>query len=157
MSNFPMSGTRDDMEQWIRDRANRDPQFRERLVRDPRGTAAEIIGKPVPAAQELIVIDPAPGKVYVVHRIDGTPVSTAGQDVGHALAAHVHHASYARDSIWSEMAGNAKGVLQSLGARVPPDANIEVLTETPTRLYLVLDAPHAKQSSLASWSLPSLT
>ena len=143
---FPITGTRKEMEQWLRDRAQEDADFRDRLLRDPRATAAAIVGHPIPEEIELNVIDPEPGKTYVLHRIDGTPLSsTDSDDDGDRIAAIVHRESFDHPAIWYDVMTNCKATLELIGVSVPDDVNVEVLTETPTRFFLVLSPPFAQK------------
>ena len=153
---FPFSGTRQEMERWLRDRADDDAQFRARLVDDTRGLAEQLTGKPVPAEVEFIVVDPSPGTTYVVHRIDGTPLAyDDSANLGDTIAAVIHQRSFDDPSVWDAVAASPHPVLQSLGVGVPGGARIEVLTETPTRFYLVLNP--ARRMKATEWSIPECT
>jgi len=47
-------------------RAFEDPDFRERLLADPRGVIAEVRGEALPEDLEVKVLENAPNKVYLV-------------------------------------------------------------------------------------------
>jgi hypothetical protein len=154
-ASFPLSGTRQEMERWLRRRAGEDAEFRARLVNDTRALAEELTGRTVPAEVELIVIDPGPETTYLVRRIDGTPLAyDDATNIGDTVAALLHLRSFEDPSIWSAAAESPHPTLQSLGVGVPGGMHIEVLDETPARFYLVLDPLRAAKMTTPAWSFP---
>lgn len=61
-----MEQARQKLETQVIDRASKDPQFREQLKRDPRGTVAQDFGVQVPSDITVEVVEETPSKVYLV-------------------------------------------------------------------------------------------
>jgi hypothetical protein len=68
-------------QQQIIDRANADPEFRNRLLQDPKGAIQEQLGIPLPASITVRVVEEGPGEVVLVlpeqGAASGTPLSDA--------------------------------------------------------------------------------
>lgn len=61
-----MEQERQSIERQVLERAARDPQFREQLKQDPRGTVARDFGVQVPQDITVEVVEERPSKVYLV-------------------------------------------------------------------------------------------
>jgi hypothetical protein len=64
------------LEQQVVERASRDPQFRQDLVSDPRGTMAREFGLSVPERVQMTVVEETPSAVYLV-----LPATAASPDL----------------------------------------------------------------------------
>jgi hypothetical protein len=65
MSDEPTS-SRDTVTSQVIERATRDPQFRQELLRDPRETVEQELGVRLPASVELRVVEETPSTLYLV-------------------------------------------------------------------------------------------
>lgn len=61
-----MEHARQRLETQVLERAAKDPQFREQLKRDPRGTVVRDIGVQIPTDITVEVVEETPSKVYLV-------------------------------------------------------------------------------------------
>ena len=71
------------LEQQVIERASRDPQFREQLKQDPRGTVARDFGVEVPPDITVEVVEETPSRVYVV--LPPVPAQSGGELTDHEL------------------------------------------------------------------------
>jgi hypothetical protein len=70
----------------VRRRASEEPDFRERLLADPRGVISEVRGADLPEDLEVEIIENTSNKVYLV--VPAADLSDADMD---AVAAGRHH------------------------------------------------------------------
>lgn len=70
----------------VRRRAGEDPDFRERLLADPRAVIAEVRGEALPEDLEVEIIENAPNKVYLV--VPAADLSDSDMDAVAAGAKH---------------------------------------------------------------------
>lgn len=61
-----MDEVRNNLQDMIVDRAMRDPEFRDRLTRDPRATIRQEFGVEIPAEVNLTVVEEEPASVVLV-------------------------------------------------------------------------------------------
>lgn len=57
--------TREGLEALIRERAQRDPELRSQLARNPRAALETLTGLEIPAGIEITVVEEAPGEVVL--------------------------------------------------------------------------------------------
>ena len=74
---------RGDLEQRVIERASRDPQFREQLKQDPRGTISRDFWVEVPSDITVEVVEETSSKVYLV--LPPAPVQGGGELTDQAL------------------------------------------------------------------------
>lgn len=58
--------SRGQVDRVIRERLDEDPAFRERLLRDPKGTLASVFSIDVPEGMEVFVHEDTPSEVHLV-------------------------------------------------------------------------------------------
>lgn len=68
MANVPSRG---EVDQAIREQLSRDPQFRQRLLRDPKGTLSSVFGIDVPDDMDVHVHEETPSDIHIT--IPGSP------------------------------------------------------------------------------------
>jgi len=73
----------------VRRRVWQDPDFRERLLADPRAVIAEVRGEALPEGLEVEIIENSPNKVYLV--VPAADLTDADMD---AVAAGLYLDSY---------------------------------------------------------------
>lgn len=76
---------RTELERRIVGRAQKDPEFRARLLDDPKAALAELLGAELPAALEVEVVQERPDRMCIVLPVD---LSGMGIDAVHAMIGH---------------------------------------------------------------------
>jgi hypothetical protein len=56
-------------------RAWEDPEYRERLLRDPRSALAEVLGVELPESLEVVVVEERPNRLCIVLPVDLSGIS----------------------------------------------------------------------------------
>ena len=69
-------------------RAIEDPDFRERLIQDPRSTIAEATGQDVPEDVEIVVVENGPKNIHIV--LPSEDLDLSAMDVSGGVLCGVH-------------------------------------------------------------------
>lgn len=77
---------RAELERRILGRAREDPEFRERLTREPRAAVGELLDVVVPDGLEIGVVQETPGELFIVLPVD---LSGMGHDAVWAMLGRV--------------------------------------------------------------------
>jgi hypothetical protein len=66
----PIPTGRDELERRIVERAQSDPEFRERLLGDPKGAVSELLGVPLSERLQVEVVQERPDRICIVLPVD---------------------------------------------------------------------------------------
>jgi len=82
MAYLPVPTGRAELERRIVERAQTDPEFRERLISAPRTAVSELLGVQLPERLEVTVVQERPDRLCIVLPVD---LSGMGADAVHAM------------------------------------------------------------------------
>lgn len=157
---FPLQGDRDEMEFWLGRKAAADPAFRQGLIEQTRATLEQLVGKPMPADIDVLVLEETPQELVLVKRVVGAVASgpaAEGDPVPFQFTRAFHHQLMREPELWAALQQDPRGVLAvRFGLELSLAVAVRLVEELPSQACMVLHYPPHYQHWAPSPELAAL-